>query len=120
MSHKLKKNPYICFRCGREYSKPSKSRYLCPECLKYPDDKRKVLWFSTLKHHLSFYNKAIACECCGETLSVLTPIAVMGQKSRHFYHRQCFEKFNVTGNKETIEFIFIHPDGRRESTFEVV
>jgi hypothetical protein len=118
--YRTKKDFLICFRCGKKYAKPSTSRYLCPECLKLPNDKNEVLWYCTFKHYLKAYNEPIRCSCCQETLSVLTPISIMGQKSRHFYHVECFNKFDTDPIKETIEYILISPNGKKVNTFEVV
>jgi hypothetical protein len=114
-------NERTCFRCSKQYTEGSK--YLCSNCIGL-NDKDKVLWYCSIKHKLSRFGIPPICSICKQTIEVLSPIIVIGQRRyRYYYHKECYDSLvgdNDNEVKETISYVYITADNKKVNTFEIV
>jgi hypothetical protein len=114
----------FCFRCGKVYE--GKDRMLCDDCKSLvpnredrKENRQNFLWNHTLKRYRERFGKDIICGICKQTISVLSPIYRVGIGFPTFYHKQCYTKLEYNSTPETISYILIEGNSRKE-TFEII
>jgi hypothetical protein len=111
-----------CFRCGKVFK--DSDRMLCNSCKSFvtnrEEDREKCLWYYSIKKYREKYGLDIQCSICGKSISVLDRIVKVGVRYSTYYHDTCYNKLEFDSSPETISYIFITPNNKKISTFEII